>query len=193
LVLIFILGLVVLPLILLALAGLASRRLSGERSQPLRAVAGRYVYALVPLGFGMWLAHYSFHFLSGGLTVVPVLQSFMADAGLFAGQAQWGFGPVVPWEWLFPIEAVFLYLGGFGSLVAAFQIARRSNAIPRQAGGPGQANPLSVLGAAAPWMILCLLLLGYGLWILVQPMDMRGTLLVRPIAEWGRLLAGTIA
>ena len=25
----------------------------------------RYTYGLVPMGFGMWLAHYGFHFLTG--------------------------------------------------------------------------------------------------------------------------------
>ena len=51
-----------------------------------------YVYALAPLGFGMWLAHYSFHFLTGGLTIVPVIQSFLADVGLFGGKVEWGLG-----------------------------------------------------------------------------------------------------
>ena len=88
----------------------------------------RYVYALVPLGFGMWLAHYSFHFLTGGLTIVPVIHQFLADAGLFGGKVQWGLGALAPTEWLFPIEAVLLYLGGIsGSLVAAFQISAGSN------------------------------------------------------------------
>ena len=32
-------------------------------------------YALVPFGFGVWLAHYGFHLLTGALTVVPVTQS----------------------------------------------------------------------------------------------------------------------
>ena len=34
------------------------------------------------------------------------------------------------------------------------------------------------LRAALPWMVLCLLLLAAGLWILVQPMEMRGTMMM---------------
>ena len=132
----------------------------------------RYVYALVPLGFGMWLAHYSFHFLTGGLTLVPVVQSFLADVGLFGGAVQWGLGPVVPGEWLFPIEAIFLYAGAFASIVAALQIAQ-NHLGTAQNGGPAAA-----LKAAAPWIALTLLLLIAGLAILVQPMEMRGTLLM---------------
>jgi ferredoxin len=133
-------------------------------AEPLTAVVGRFVYALVPLGFGMWLAHYSFHFLTGGQTLVPVAQSFAADIGLWRGAVQWGLGPVVPGEWLFPIEALLLYAGAFGAIISAVQIARRW---PEAAG--------KALPAAAPWILLILALLAAGLAILVQPMEMRGT------------------
>jgi ferredoxin len=131
---------------------------------PLGAIVGRFVYALVPLGFGMWLAHYSFHFLTGGLTIVPVAQSFAADIGLFRGAVQWGLGPLVPGDWLFPIEALLLYAGAFGAIITAVQIARRW---PVAAG--------KALPAAAPWIVLILALLAAGLAILIQPMEMRGT------------------
>jgi hypothetical protein len=133
----------------------------------------------------MWLAHYSFHFLTGALTIVPVIQSFLADVGLYAGPVQWGMGPLVPMDWLFPIEAVFMYAGAFGSLITAFQIAAgqfenaplppNSGGIPLPPGLGDRGGRAAVLGAAAPWMVLVLILLGFGLWVLVQPMDMRGT------------------
>src|SRR5262249_2405025 len=37
-------------------------------------VATRYAYALMPLGFGMWLAPYGFHFLASYDTAMPVAQ-----------------------------------------------------------------------------------------------------------------------
>jgi hypothetical protein len=168
---IFLAGLIVLPALLLTVTALLGRLLAPEDG-PLRTVISRYVYALVPLGFGMWLAHYSFHFLTGGLTLVPVLQSFLADIGLHRGVVQWGMGPIVPAEWLFPIEAIFLYAGAFGSIVTAFQIAQDRPGKMR----PGA--PAAALKAAAPWMVLTLLLLSAGLAILVQPMEMRGTFAV---------------
>ena len=73
-------------------------------------------------------------------------------------------------EWLFPIEAVLLYLGAFGSIVAAFQIAR-----DRTPADEPEARR-AILGAALPWILVVLLLLGFGLWIMLQPMEMRGTL-----------------
>ncbi len=186
----YLIGLIVLPALSVLLAGWASRLLAG-RVAPLGAVIGRYVYALVPLGFGMWLAHYTFHFLTGGLTIVPVVQSFMADVGLYGGTVQWGLGPVVPLDWLFPIEAICLYLGATGSLIVAFQMAQQPFQGFRQAGTAAGsiAHPKPVeIGAdrssvnwlypALPWMVLILLLLAAGLWILIQPMDMRGTFMM---------------
>ena len=94
--LVFVLGLIVLPAALLGAAALASRAWGQTGERRLADNVMRYVYALVPLGFGMWLAHYSFHFLTGGLTIVPVIQSFLADVGLFGGKVQWGLGALVP-------------------------------------------------------------------------------------------------
>ena len=168
--LVFVLGLIVLPAALLAAAALASRAWGQTGERRLFDNAMRYVYALVPLGFGMWLAHYGFHFLTGGLTIVPVIQSFLADVGLFGGKVQWGLGALAPTEWLFPIEAVLLYLGAFGSIVAAFQIARDRTAADEPAARR------AILGAALPWILVVVLLLGFGLWIMLQPMEMRGTL-----------------
>lgn len=166
--LVFVVGLLLLPGLLLAAAGWATRRQMGPAAESPVAVISRFVYALVPLGFGMWLAHYSFHFFTGGLTIVPVLQSFGADSGLFRGTVQWGLGPVVPGEWLFPIEALFLYAGTFGSIITAVQIARQFSAErPDLRAG--------ALGIAAPWLVLILVLMIAGLAIMLQPMEMRGT------------------
>jgi hypothetical protein len=169
---IFLVGIVLLPALLVTTAGLGTRLLSGSSMLSLSTAIGRYAYALVPMGFGMWLAHYAFHFLTGGLSIVPVVQSFLADVGLFDGRVQWGLGPLIPADWLFPIEAILLYLGATGSLVAAFQIARD------QIGDQGPGARQDVLRAALPWAILVLLMLGAGLWILVQPMEMRGTMML---------------
>jgi polyferredoxin len=165
----FFVGLVVLPAALLTAAALATRLLGGARHEPLRMIVQRNIYCLVPLGVGMWAAHYSFHFLVGGLTIVPVIQSFVIDAGLAQGLANWSLGPLVPADWLFPLESIFLYLGALGSLVVAFQIALHSSAAGRR-----QRN--AIYGIVLPWAGAILLLLGFALWIMLQPMEMRGTM-----------------
>jgi ferredoxin len=162
--LLFAAGLIVIPVILFGLAGLLSRAWSAT-TRPLREVIACYVPALVPVGFGMWLAHYNFHFLTGGLTIVPVLQSFLQRVGLPVGEPAWHLGPLVWPDVLFPLEVVLLYLGLTGSLVVAWQIARRE-------------HPAMTVAVKAflPWALLCALLVAAGIWILAQPMEMRGTL-----------------
>ncbi|RME74750.1 MAG: FesM [Chloroflexi bacterium] len=164
LLLIFGVGLGVVPPLLLATAGWLSRLASGRR-ESVRETAQYFILSLVPLGFGMWLAHYAFHFLTGALTLIPVTQSFLNDIGLPAGEPLWQLGPIVPADWLFPLQAFFLYLGTFGSLVAAFQLAV-SRYRTRQV----------ALRAFLPWAALTLVMLVAALWIMFQPMEMRGTI-----------------
>src|SRR6204780_3921524 len=46
--------------------------------------------SLVQLGFGMWLAHYCFHFLTGLYTLIPVTQNAIASLGRpFLGEPRW--------------------------------------------------------------------------------------------------------
>lgn len=165
LLLIFGAGLVAIPSLLLTATAFLSRLLSGQTKEPLGYLIRRFVYSLVPLGFGMWLAHYAFHFLTGALTLIPVTQSFLNDSGFYTGQPQWQLGPIVPPEWLFPIQATLLYLGLFGSLVTGFQIAVNHY----------QHRHLA-LRAFLPWAGLALLMLAAALWIMFQPMEMRGTI-----------------
>ncbi len=165
LLLIFGVGLIVIPVVLLAATGFLSRLLAGRTHEPLGYVIRRFIYGLVPMGFGVWLAHYAFHFLTGALTLIPVTQSFLNDSGFAVGSPQWQLGPIVPPDWLFPIQAILLYLGLFGALVAGFQIAV-SHYQDRH----------TALRAFLPWGILSLLMLAAALWIMFQPMEMRGTI-----------------
>ena len=166
--LIFLGALVVAPAILLGLAGALSRWWAGASSEiSLRAWVGRYAYALVPLGFGVWLAHYAFHFLSGFWTFVPVVQSFVSDTiGLpLLGAPRWELGALVPLDWLYPLELGFLGLGWFGSLLVAYRLATGMD--------PERPWPTFL-----PWAALVSLLLLAAVWLMGQPMEMRGTFLM---------------
>ena len=158
-------GLLLLPAALVFLTALASRAWSHEAAS-LRTVIAHFAPTLAPTGFGMWLAHYMFHFLTGGLTIIPVVQNVLWRWGWPAlGDPLWQLGPVVPPDFLFPLEVVLLYTGLTGSLVVGFQRASARYADRRRA-----------LAAFLPWALLCLLLVAAGVWILAQPMEMRGTL-----------------
>jgi ferredoxin len=162
----FLVGMIALPVLLVAATAWASARLSGS-NRTIPEEATRYGYALVPIGFGMWMAHYLYHFLVGGMAIVPATQEYLADLGFpLFGVPAWSLGPVVPDSWLFPIEILFLELGLLVSLVTALRIGQRE-----VGNGPRS------LRAAAPWGALALILSIAGVWLLLQPMEMRGTLL----------------
>ncbi|HVR96797.1 MAG TPA: 4Fe-4S binding protein [Thermoanaerobaculia bacterium] len=165
----FFLLLVLEPVLLLGLAGWLTRRGTGTR-EPLLPLVTRFAYALLPLGFGVWVAHYCFHLLTGLWTFVPVAQDALADLGLpWLGTPNWGLGGL-PEALVYPLELGFLGLGLVGSLLVAYRIAERD-----YSEGPG--GPRQVLRASAPWAGLCLLLWIAAMWLLSQPMEMRGTFL----------------
>jgi hypothetical protein len=161
--LLYLLALGVLPLIAVGAAAVLSRRWTRQEGGVLET-ATRYAYAMVPLGFGMWLAHYGFHFLTGYDAAVPTAQRFAADHGWATlGPPQWSRACCRPvMDWILYLEILFLDFGLLLSLFAVYRVARSQSPRP--------------LAAAAPWAGLAMLLFALGIWILFQPMQMRGML-----------------
>jgi ferredoxin len=168
LVLIFSAALLIMPGVLLGATGWLARAWAGETDhRPLGHWLTLYAYALVPLGFAIWLAHYGFHFLTGFWTFVPVLQSLAADvAGIpLLGIPRWEMGPLVPMGWLYPLELGLLGLGWLGSLLVAYRLSERDTVLRPQR-------------AFLAWALLLSLLLLIAIWLMGQPMEMRGTFMV---------------
>lgn len=158
--LLFALALVVMPFVLLGGAAAAARWLLGGESSLLE-----YSYALLPLGVGVWLSHYSFHFLTSALTIIPVTQSAIAD---LAGRQMLG---APNWRWMgmrpgsvFPIQLGLIIMGTMGSVGLAYQISQRS-------------HRARAITATIPWTIVIAILGMVAAWILAQPMEMRGAFL----------------
>ena len=162
---IFMLFLVVEPVLLLGLAAWLTRKWSGS-SRGILPLIVRYAYGIAPLGFGIWLSHYSFHFLNGLFTFVPVFQSAAARAGLpFLGEPRWNLGGL-PEGATYVIGMGFLVLGLIGSLMVIYRLA-------------GQELVSRPFRAFAPWAGVCLILWLSALWLMSQPMQMRGTFLAQ--------------
>lgn len=155
--------LVVEPAILLGAAAWLTRTLGGSKLA-LVPLAVRYSYALVPLGFGMWLAHYSFHFLTGVLTIVPVTQSALANLGVHLFGAPLWTWTGMPARFVQPMELGFLLLGFAGSLFVVYQLAEEDCA----------PQPMR---AFVPWAIVCLLIGLASVWLMFQPMEMRAMMM----------------
>jgi len=157
----FVATLLVAPLVLLGMAAVATRAIAADRERSIGSVAANFAYALVPFGFGVWLAHYGFHLLTGAFAIVPVTQRAATDLLGWAvlGEPLWRLTGMRPGA-VFPVQVGFIALGTLGSLASAMQIAARD--YPRRA------------AAVIPWAILVVLLASAALWILSQPMEMRG-------------------
>jgi hypothetical protein len=157
---VFLAGLLIAPALLLCGAGTITRLLAGNR-ESLRATVLAYSYALIPIGLGIWVAHYGFHLLTGALTIVPVVQSATVDAfgHAFLGGPFWGWVGLQPGS-VFPIQLGCVVLGAAGSMAMAQAISERD-------------QPSKPMLASAPWVVVILLLTTAALWILSQPMEMR--------------------
>jgi hypothetical protein len=161
--LIFTFLLVVEPVLLLSFAAWLTRAFGGSR-RAILPLAVRYSYALVPLGFGMWLAHYSFHFFTGVLTFIPVAQSALGEWGVrILGAPRWTLTGL-PVRFVQPLEFGFLILGLAGSLLVAYRLAEEDSSD----------RPMMVF---APWAAVCLLIWASSMWLMLQPMEMRATLM----------------
>jgi polyferredoxin len=160
----YLLGTILLPALLVGGVAKASATLSASGKTVVQE-ATHFAYALVPVGFGMWAAHYLFHFMVGGLTIIPATQEYLADLGIpLLGAPAWSLGPMVPESWLLPIELLLLETGLLVSMVVTHRIAQREVGTRATRG-------------ALPWWGLAVLLSFAGIWLLLQPMEMRGTLM----------------
>jgi cytochrome c oxidase assembly factor CtaG/ferredoxin len=163
-----------LPAIFISVAVLASRWL-GLQNQSLKKTVCRFAWCLVPLGFAMWMAHYSFHFFTSCDALAPVTQQFAARyAGISLGSPNWVCSCCRPApDWLLNAELCMLGFGMLASLYAAWRISWAQ--VAPHGISPPDIRRLTIK-LTAPWALLILLLYALGVWILLQPMQMRGML-----------------
>ncbi len=111
-------------------------------------------WSLVPLGVAMWAAHLLFHFFTSYGSILPVANRAMFDVGLAPEpETLWAI-PSAP-TWLLSGELFLLALGYLSTIAICLRLT-------------------STLRQRTPWLILGTLLLYCGVWILLQPMQMRG-------------------
>jgi len=151
------------PIVLLGAAAWLTKVWGGDR-RGLLSIVVRYCYSLVPLGFGIWLAHYGFHFLTGLYTFIPVTQSAVASLGWpVLGEPHWSLVGL-PKGVVHAFEFGFLGLGLLGSLLVSRRLVEADQLVHPQR-------------AFVSWAGVALILFVAALWLMSQPMEMRGTLL----------------
>ena len=159
---VFVLALIVVPVALLLPAAAITRVLAGVQSMSLGSTLRAYAFALIPFGFAVWAAHYGFHLLTGILTVVPVVQSAVIDGfGLpLLGEPIWRWAGLAPAS-VYPIQLGLIVLGACGSIALVQATSQRD-------------YPTRAFAASVPWHATLVVLAVVVLWMLEQPMEMRG-------------------
>ena len=111
-------------------------------------------WSLVPLGISMWAAHLLFHFFTSYKTIIPVTRRALHDLGLASP-------PESIWEvastpqWLLHGELLLMTIGFLASVAICMRVTK-------------------TLRQRTPWCMLSTGLFLWGVWILLQPMQMRG-------------------
>ncbi|MCG8353238.1 MAG: hypothetical protein MI924_36185 [Chloroflexales bacterium] len=157
LLLIFGVGNLLLPAGVALGAGWLTQRVTSSAGRlSLREIVAAFAPAFVPVGLGIWTAHYLFHFLTGIGAIVPALQEFFGFVPSYAFM-----GAPLDSPWLGLIELVAL-LGGF--IASAVLAQRTALRLFRRQGTQ----------AFAVWLMVFVALLAAALWLMDQPMEMRG-------------------
>ena len=158
---------VILPVALYLGGATLGRMLGSVRARKQIDVLKASGAMFIPLSFGIWIGHYMFHFLTGGLTLIPVFQSFLGRIGLpLLGDPNWQLGSLGPLpvvlQMVFPIQMTCVYIGLGVSLYTGYRIGRKLYFKPNQA-----------LRGMLPLMMLAVVVALCAIWIFMQPMEMR--------------------
>ena len=164
----YLLSIIVVPVLLIACCVWFSKIL-GRIRLGWRETVSRFAPAFVPVGFSMWLIHFSYHLFSSGQTALPVIQRAAMDVGItILGTPNWLLSSRMPaLDWLPSFELLLLDLGLLLTLYISWRIASRF-----------RLNFVQTLRLNAPWAALAVALYLIGVWIIFQPMQMRGMMMM---------------
>lgn len=157
---VFILSVLVLPLVLARLCGWISAIASGKKTS---VFASGFSVALAPLGFAMWISHVSFHFFAGVLTPWPVFLRIAHDLGQGRAVPDWNV-PTFVFDGLTGLQILFL---NAGLLFCLWILWRKSQAVA-----------LRALPVFLPWALLATALYATGIWLIFQPIDIPGAVVL---------------
>jgi hypothetical protein len=155
-------------LTLVVLLTAAAAILSVANRSTKKELVCRFSQALLPLGLAMWAAHLLFHLITGWATLDPALHQAAADLGwhLF-GPAHWGMDqPPLTANTLLSVQLLLLDAGLLLTLYLGWRLARQ------WATSAGRTVLLLL-----PWATMVAVAYAMGVWIMLQPMQMRGVMM----------------
>ena len=158
----------ILPAVSLVAGAWISRNMTRTQAKyNQRQIAAEFAPAFVPLGLGIWIAHYGFHFLIGMFTIVPVFQNFLIDHRItvLGSSPDWTLGGISDLGFVGLIQFVALLGGFFWSMWIAQRVSLR---VFRRQAIPG----------LLPWALILIGIMLAGIWLFDPDMgmEMRGTI-----------------
>jgi hypothetical protein len=159
----FVVALLLVPLALVGTAVVVGRAVA-RAVTPARQLFNRLSLALIPLGLTMWAAHFLFHLVPSWRSAWPLIQRASGDLGLhLAGQPDWTATPMMSADALLHLQFLLLDGGLLLALYVGWRITR--SCVP---------SFRASLGLVVPWAGVGIGLYASGIWIFLQPMQMRG-------------------
>jgi ferredoxin len=153
----------VLPAALASICAWASGKICASKTGWSETLCGMAVL-FAPLGFSMWVAHFSFHLLTGLFTPRPVLQRLLGEVGILSSAPDWN----IPTGAFAGLPAIEILLLNAGCLFTLWLLWKKTLT----------ASKRNSFLAFLPWALVACGLYAIGVWIILQPMEMRGTLLL---------------
>jgi cytochrome c oxidase assembly factor CtaG len=158
--LVFVAFVLLLPFVLASACAWLSLKCSSTATRWREHLCGMAVL-FAPLGVSMWAAHFLFHLVTAALTPWPVLQRLAKDAGISSALPNWnivslGFSN---------LPALEILLLNAGCLFTLWLLWKKTLITFKT-------HPLLRF---LPWAVLACALYALGIWIIFQPMEMRGT------------------
>ena len=127
-----------------------------NRSLDISRLLRRFLFTLIPLGVAMWSAHLLFHFATSWGAVIPVVKRMISVS--YTGST-----PGFISSWITPAQLLLLNAGLLATLFLGWSLVRQSATGTR-----------TRFGLLSPWAAVSVVLYVVGVWILLQPMQMRG-------------------
>jgi hypothetical protein len=152
------------------------RAFRGAGDGSLRAQLCRWTLALLPVGLGMWAAHLCFHLVTAAGALGPALSQAGRDLHLVQGPGWAAGASLLSASALLQLQLGLLDAGLLFALYLGWRMVRSvpAPARPLSTAHAGRASIAQSLWTLAPWASVVLLLYGAGVWVLLEPMQMRG-------------------
>jgi hypothetical protein len=149
----------------LAVSAAYASRIGSRADVPVRELLCRLSLSLVPVGVAMWAAHFLFHFASGWGSAWTIVQRAASEAGWHLPNLP-GAGFPLPGLSSESVRALQTLLLDVGLLLALYLAWRISLVYAPRA--------RHAFRMFAPWAAIATALYAVGVWIILQPMQMRG-------------------